>query len=135
VNGYEESDPLAGTPPVPPLRSAAPGASGTAAPAGPSAAALAMTGTVEVSQTIQEMKMLEDLVMKLTKKLPELAGIAAPFIEQMRSHGAAALASAAQGGLPVSQDLGAAGPPGAMGAMGAMGGGMPPMPPPPAGAF
>ncbi len=125
---YDETDPLAGVPPQPILRDAAPNAM-PMRPSGPAAAASAMTGTVGIQATLQKMMQLEQLAMDIVKDLPGMAMPTEQFITMMRQEGMAALQNKTQGGPGVDPSSGAptsgmpmAGPPAGAGA---------PMPPPP----
>lgn len=137
-SGGYGSDELEGTPPIPIPRAASMASSSSPSPMRaprPSAAAMSLTGAGPAGDLISDMMQLEQLVGRIIKRVPGLASVAQPFIDQMRDLGAASLADQAGGGIGSTNPEAAAPPPGGgmspmgAGAGGGMGGGMmPPMP-------
>ena len=131
MTGNQSDDPIGNGPPIPSFRSAQSGSgqSSMAMPR-PSPAALELTGSSGAGSVIQSMMMIEPLIKKVSATIPALTNVANPFIQQMRSMGAAALADQAGGGMGATNPEVTAAPPmdGPMGAPPAGGGIMPPPP-------
>lgn len=126
---YDDNDPLSGNPPQPSLRDASPLNSKTSPSGGAAPGSIALSGTGNIQSIMMKMKKFEDDVHSLVQSLPGLANVAEQFVTQMRSMGAAALASQAEGGLGSAADAGTPAP--MAGAGPGPGAGAPPMMPPP----
>jgi len=126
---YDDSDPLSGMPPQPSLRNASPLSKSAPSGSGALPGSVDLTGTGNIQSIMMKMKKFEDDVHQLVQALPGLANVAEQFVTQMRSMGAAALASQAEGGLGSAADSGTPAP--MAGGGPGPGAGAPPMMPPP----
>ncbi len=133
TTGAGSDDELSGALPIPPLQNAKSSSAPLGRPA-PSPAAMELSGAGQSGSLIGDMMQLEQLVKRISQRLPALINVATPFIQQMRDLGAAAMADQTTGGMGATNPEAAAPPPGAggmpmgpggPGAGGGMPGGMP----------